>query len=49
MKNSFWAPRVFTPEILEICEFVWSNRIFRKFFLAMAFEDVSSAKALPIK
>ena len=32
MRNRFSTPRVFKPEILEICEFVWSNRIFRKFF-----------------
>ena len=38
MKNRFWAPRVFKPEILEICEFVWSNRIFPEVFSAMAFD-----------
>ena len=28
MKNRFELPGVFKAEILEICEFVWSNRIF---------------------
>ena len=38
MKNRFWGQRVFKPEILEICEFVWSNRIFPEVFSAMAFD-----------
>ena len=38
MKNRFAAPGVFRAEILEICEFVWSNRIFPEVFSAMAFD-----------
>ena len=37
-KNRFGAPVVFNPEFLEICEFVWSNRIFPEVFSAMAFD-----------
>ena len=38
MKNRFTGRRVFKAEILEICEFVWSNRIFPEVFSAMAFD-----------
>ena len=38
MEHRFAAPGVFKPEILEICEFVWSNRIFPEVFSAMAFD-----------
>ena len=38
MKNRFELPGVFNAEILEICEFVWSNRIFPEVFSAMAFD-----------
>ena len=38
MKTRFRLRRVFKAEILEICEFVWSNRIFPEVFSAMAFD-----------
>ena len=37
-KSFFWLLRVFQLEILEICEFVWSNRIFPEVVSAMAFD-----------
>ena len=43
MKHCFWGPRMFKPEIPEICEFVWSNRIFPEVFSAMAFRLVAPA------
>ena len=36
--SRFAVPGVVRPEILEICEFVWSNRIFPEVFSAMAFD-----------
>ena len=36
-KNRFYAVGVFKPELLEICKFVWSRRIFPIVFSLVAF------------